>query len=88
MPSIIPFLNKINKFFLNPLIVLMFTVATLIFFIGIFQMILNTESEEGRDKGRKNIMYGLIGMFIMISVYGIVRLVMATFGIDPTGYIF
>lgn len=82
------YINKINGAILNPLILFLFVVATLVFFIGIFQMILNTESEEGRDKGRKNIMYGLIGMFIMMSVYGIVRLVMATFEIDPTGYIF
>lgn len=82
------YLYKINDVILNPLIILLFVVATLVFFVGIFQMIANSESEEARDKGRKNIMYGLIGMFIMISVYGIVRLVMSTFGITSTGFIF
>lgn len=82
------YLYKINDVILNPLIILLFVVATLVFFVGIFQMIANSESEEARDKGKKNIMYGLIGMFIMISVYGIVRLVMATFGITSTGFIF
>ena len=27
--------------------------------------------------------YGLVGMLIMVSVYGIISLVMNTFGIDP-----
>lgn len=88
MGILVGYLYKINDVILNPLIILLFVVATLVFFVGIFQMIANSESEEARDKGKKNIMYGLIGMFIMISVYGIVRLVMATFGITSTGFIF
>lgn len=63
----------------------MFALALLIFFIGIFQMVANNESDEAREKGRKNIMYGILGLVIMVSVYGIIRLILSTFGLDSVG---
>lgn len=86
--SVVDIINKINEVILNPIILLLFVVATLVFFYGIFVMIANSTSEEGRETGRKNIMYGLIGMFIMMSVFGIVKLVMVTFGLPSSGYLF
>lgn len=86
--SIVPFLNKINQFILNPLIILAFAVATLVFFFGIFQFIsTQTADAKDRDAGKKKILYGLFGMFIMISAYGLIRLVLSTFGISGPAYL-
>jgi len=79
--SIWPLLYKINAAILNPVIGLMFAVAFAYFFYGIFQFIGKTGSDDGREKGKKNIMYGVIGLFIMVAVYGIINLVLGTFGI-------
>ena len=79
-----PFLGKINAFILNPLISLVFAVAALVFFYGIFQFIRSQTSDAKREEGKRKIFYGLIGMFIMLSAYGIIRLVLNTFGIPPT----
>ncbi len=84
-PIVIEKLNTINRIIINPLIGLMFALALLIFFIGIFQMVANNESDEAREKGRKNIMYGILGLVIMVSVYGIIRLILSTFGLDSVG---
>jgi len=86
--SIVPFLNKINQFILNPLIMLAFAVATLVFFFGIFQFIKSETADTKRDEGKKKILYGLFGMFIMISAYGLIRLVLGTFGISTSIYPF
>lgn len=80
--SIGPLLNKISDVILNPLIILMFAIAFLYFLWGIFQMIRDAASDDGRSLGRQNIMWGIVGMFIMVSVYGILKIVLATFGID------
>ncbi len=72
----------INKFILNPLIGLLFVVALIVFFWGLVQFIGNAGSEDARQKGKRNIMWGIIGMFIMISVFGIIKIILGTFGID------
>lgn len=77
-------LNKINEVVLNPIIYLMFAVALVYFLWGIFQMISGAASDEARSKGRQNIMWGIIGMLIMVCVYGILAVVTGTFGITDT----
>ena len=79
--TIVPFLNRVNDVILNPLILLAFSLAFLYFFYGIVKFL----SLDGGDKTRKEaqdaILYGIIGMVIMFSVYGIIKFVLATFGI-------
>lgn len=83
MLSIMDLLGKIANLILNPLIILGFVVATIFLFYGIAEMIWKADSSE-LDKSRNNVKYGVIGLFIMFSVYGILRLVLATFGIKCT----
>ena len=84
MITIVPFLQRVNGVILNPLILLAFSLAFLYFIYGIVKFL----SLEGGDKTRKEaqdaILYGIIGMVIMFSVYGIIKFVLATFGI-PEG---
>jgi len=81
------FLNKINQFILNPLILLAFAVAFLVFFWGIFQFIASQTTDANRDEGKRKIFWGLFGMFIMFAAYGLIRLILGTFGISA-GYPF
>lgn len=79
-------LNNITSLILNPLITLLFAIALLIFFWGIVQFI-NSETADGkREEGKKKIIYGLVGMFIMFSAYGIIRFILNTFGIPSSGW--
>lgn len=84
--TIVPFLNKVNQFIFNPLIRLVFAVAFVIFFIGIVQFI-NSETADGkRGEAKKKIIFGLVGMFIMFSAYGLIRLLLDTFGLSGPRY--
>lgn len=85
MLSITELLGKIATLILNPLIILGFTVATAFLFYGIAEMIWKADSND-LEKSRNNVKYGVIGLFIMFSVYGILRLTLATFGITCTGF--
>ena len=80
-----PFLGKINAFILNPLISLVFAVAALVFFYGIFQFIRSQTSDAKREEGKGKIFYGLIGMFIMFSVFAIMKLIANTIGANVSG---
>ena len=73
-------LGQIAILIINPLIILGFVVATIFLFYGIAEMIWKADSSD-LEKSRNNVRYGVIGLFVMFSVYGILRLVLATFNI-------
>ena len=74
-------LGKIAIYIINPIIILGFVVAVVVFFFGIAQFIWKADSDTDRETGKRSIGYGIIGLFIMISVYGILRFVLTTFEI-------
>lgn len=78
--SVTDLLGKIANLILNPLIVLGFVVATIFLFYGIAKMIWGADSGN-LDENKKSVMYGVIGLFIMFSVFGILYLVLDTFDI-------
>lgn len=81
---------NIEKLILNPVIILMFAIALAVFIYGVFQFIMNSDTEEGKQLGKQHIMWGLIGMFIMIAVFTIMRIIINTIGVDtgsPNGYV-
>lgn len=80
MQSALQLLHKINQYILNPLIILVFAAAVLIFLFGVFEYIRNSDSEDGRTKGRSHIIAGIFGMFIMVSVFGIIHIILNTIG--------
>ena len=81
-------LYNINRVILNPLITLAFAVAFLIFFWGIFQFVNSETSEKMRVAGKRKIVYGLVGMLVMFSAYGLLNLVLTTFGIPKPSFLF
>ena len=83
--AITELLGKIATFIINPIIVLGFVIATIYLFYGIAEMIWKADSSD-LGKNRKNVMYGVIGLFVMFSVYGILRIVLATFDIPCKGF--
>lgn len=81
MTSITLLLNKIAQYFINPIIILGFVIATIYLFYAIAQLIWGADTGD-LEKNKKNVMYGVIGLFIMFSVYGILNIVLKTFGIN------
>jgi glucose uptake protein GlcU len=81
-------LGKIADLILNPLIILGFVIATIFLFYGIAEMIWKADDSGGLEKNRDNVKYGIIGLFVMFSVYGILNLIVHTFGITCTSAIF
>ena len=78
-------LDKISRYILNPLILLVFAIALVVFFWGIVKFISSETVDSGRDEGKRKIFWGLFGMFIMISAYGLIHLILNTFGIPNSG---
>jgi hypothetical protein len=79
MIAIDNFIRQLARVILNPLIRLMFALAVIYFLWGVFVYITNAESTEGRKKGAQHILWGLVGLVIMMGVYGILRIATGTF---------
>lgn len=71
--SIADILEKIQEEILNPFIALLFVVATAVFMYGIIRYVIGG-GEKDIETGKKLILYGIIGMTIMVSAWGIVRI--------------
>jgi hypothetical protein len=61
---------------------LIFAVATLMFIWGVVQYVINTEDEAKKSKGRQFMIWGIIALAVMVSVWGLVSILSGTFGID------
>lgn len=75
-------LAKIVTVIVVPIVSLVFVLAVLLFIWGIAGLIIYRENPEKREEGQRNILWGVVGMFIMVSVYGIIRLIANTVGVS------
>ena len=71
-------INKIIDVIVTPLLTLVFAVAFIVFIWGVFQYFISSNDPEGRSTGTQHILWGVVGMAIMLSAYGIINFVIAT----------
>lgn len=64
---------------LNSIIPALFSLALLLFFWGVARFILNTSDEKAVIESRKTMFYGVIALFVIFSIWGIIRLLVLTF---------
>ena len=74
--------RAINEFVINPIIILLFVLALIYFVWGLVKFIQESGSPDGRKTGGNHIMWGLIGMLIMVSVFFILNVILDTFGVN------
>ncbi|MEX2369196.1 MAG: pilin [Candidatus Paceibacterota bacterium] len=75
--------NTLSTEILNPVIGLLFAVALAYFIFGVVKFIANADNEEARKEGKKHIIYSVLGLVIMAGVWGILQLIINTFGLIP-----
>lgn len=79
--SVDTFVSHVNKLIINPLIILLFALAVIYFMYGVFQFVANSEDEEKRTTGKSHMLWGIIGIVVMMGVFTILNVIMATFNI-------
>lgn len=84
MYDITLFIQSVDRVILNPLIILMFSLALLYFVYGVIRFLSLDAADKTRDEAKNAILWGIVGMFIMFSVYGIIKVLLSTFGITST----
>lgn len=83
MITIIPFLDRVSELILNPIISLLFALSFVYFIYGIINFIRLEPGDSKKTEARDAIIWGLVGMLVMFSTYGLISFVLNTFGIQP-----
>ncbi len=79
-----PLVERIFGVIILPLLTGLFVLTMLVFIWGVVGIIRKADDPTARKEGQNHILWGAIGMLIMVSVYGIIRLVANTLGVpDP-----
>jgi len=76
-------IGKFVTVLIDPLVTLGFAAALLLFFWGLFKMIMALTNGEDPKEGKQHMLWGIIGMTIMFSVGGIISFITGTIGANP-----
>jgi len=73
--------NLVNPIISNivyPAVQLLLGVAVVYFVYGVLQFVFGGDDATAREKGKSTILWGSVGIFIMVSAWGIIYLVSNT----------
>ena len=67
---------------LGKLAPMLVAIAVIVLLVAIINYIRAGEDEEKREKAKSLMIYGIIGLFVMISLWGLVAILSGTFNLD------
>ncbi len=83
-PAINNLVTGVMQWIVLPVLEGFFAFTLLVFIWGVVGLIRSGDDPKAREKGQQHILWGVIGMVIMISAYGIIRVIANTIGVaDP-----
>ncbi len=59
--------------------------ALLFFFWGLAKFILAAGDESAKDEGKRIMIWGVVALFVMAAVWGLIQFIGEIFGVDTTG---
>lgn len=80
------FVSAINDAILYPLISLMIGVALIVFMYGAFEFVRGADNDSEREKGKQHLLWGTVGLLVMVSAMAILSIAANTFNLDGELY--
>ena len=76
------FAAKLTSVIINPILALMFAAALVVFIWGVVEFMAgqNGIGEGEANKGKQHMLWGLVGMFIMVAAYSILQIINNSLG--------
>ena len=78
------FITQVNRV-INYIVPFLVGIAVLVVIYGIFGYIKNADNEEKRALGRAMMIWGTLGIFMMLSIWGLVSILDNTFSFEKSG---
>jgi hypothetical protein len=76
------FVDFIIGTIINPLIPVLVGIALVYFLFGVYKFVASAANERERESGRLYMLYGIIGLFVMLGVWGLLAILTGTFGLQ------
>lgn len=67
---------------IDTLVPLFIAVAVAVFLYGVVKYVTSAGDEEKRKEAKSYMLYGIIGLFVMVSIWGLVTIISDTFALD------
>lgn len=75
------FLTNVNQQIINPLILFLFALALVYFLYGLIEFIANGANDEKKTTGKSHMLWGIVGLTIMMGVWAILNIILNTLNI-------
>lgn len=75
-------MSRFVTYIINPAILIVFALGFLLFVYGLVEFLWNLNQGGENEEGKMHMLWGIVGMLIMVSVFGILELLDNTFGLD------
>ncbi|MEK7530486.1 MAG: hypothetical protein AAB573_01345 [Patescibacteria group bacterium] len=82
MDRLYEFITNIITEIIDPLLVLLVTAGVAYFIWGVAMYLINAEKPDERKKAQKHMIWGLVGILIMVAVRSILEIVVSTFNVS------
>ena len=77
------FAGCLSEVIINPILALIFAAGLLVFIWGIVEFMWGLSTEAGKkEEGKQHMLWGLIGMFIMVAAYALIKIIAATLNVS------
>ncbi|MBI3631949.1 MAG: hypothetical protein HY225_00675 [Candidatus Vogelbacteria bacterium] len=74
-PTKIGVIDNITTQIFNPIIGILFGVSFLVFLYGVVEFIQGSSNEKEIEKGKQHIIFGILGLAIIVGVNGLITLI-------------
>ena len=85
MPALSDTIGRFTTYVINPALILLAAAGFFFFVFGLVEFMLKLSQGGDAKEGKQHMLWGVVGMVIMFSVYGIISLINSTFSLNAFG---
>ena len=78
------FIANVDSMIINPLIIFLFALAMVYFLYGLLEFIWNGSNDEKKTTGKSHMIWGVVGLTIMMGVWTILNILLSTLNIPSS----
>jgi uncharacterized membrane protein YidH (DUF202 family) len=75
-------ITNVDNMIINPLIGFLFALAIVYFLYGMLEFLMNQDNDEKKTTGKSHMLWGIIGITIMMGVWAILGIIVNTLGVS------
>lgn len=79
MQTLSNFIDNVSRLLIQPLIILLVTAGVAYFIWGVAMFLMSAGDAKKRQEGTQHLIWGVVGVLIMVACIGILQLVLSTF---------